>query len=175
MTKECFARARASRDKGVLVHRICNEADELFYSEDREQLSEAHRTVLCVETFFAAMCDGGFAAWFDGDHGQLACCCSKSLRRIGLDAYAEIAEAALAIHHEGEVPAKFADWDPHLARIRGQHEEEDHSEKYIPLDTAFFALCQENPREFRDALYQYILDHEAELVQATQQPVAVEA
>jgi hypothetical protein len=66
MTKECFERARASKDKGVLIHRVCNEADELFYSDNREELSQAHRTVLCVETFFAAMCDGGFAAWFDG-------------------------------------------------------------------------------------------------------------
>ena len=35
---------------------------------------------------------------------------------------------------------------------------------YTAFDTAFFALLQRNPSEFRDRLFDYIVEHEADFV-----------
>src|SRR3954469_20556411 len=130
MKKDQFERARGASDKGILVHLVCNEADACFYSDDPDCLTLHHRTVLAVETFFSAVCDGGFEAWFDLDYGQLAHCGPEALREVGLDRYAELAEAALRIHHQEALPATIADWDQHLARIRSHHCDEDCSQLY---------------------------------------------
>lgn len=164
MKREQFERAKQCADKGVLVHLVCNEADALFYSEDPDGLSTAHCTVLTVETFFGAVCDGGMAAWFDHDHGQLAHRCPDALRRVGLDEYAALAEETLRFHHQEALPATVAEWGQHLHRIRCRHCEEDPAEIYAGFDTLFFALLQANPSEFRDRLFDYIVEHEAEFV-----------
>ncbi len=164
MKKEQFERAKNSPDKGVLVHLVCNEADCLFYSDEPDGLAEPHCTVLCVETFFSAVCDGGMAAWFDQDHGQLAHRCPDALRRVGMPAYATLAEAALRCHCQDALPETVSAWDQQLARIRGQHGEEDCSEIYMPLDEQFFDLFQRHPGEFRERLFDYIIRHEADFV-----------
>jgi hypothetical protein len=164
MKREQFERAKKSADKGVLVHLVCNEADAMFYSDDPDGLSTPHCTVLTVETFFGAVCDGGMAAWFDLDHGQLAHRCPEALRRVGLEEYARLAEETLRFHHQEALPATVAEWGQHLHRIRCRHCEEDPAEIYEPFDTAFFALLQRNPSEFRDRLFEYIVEHEAEFV-----------
>ena len=164
MKKEHFERAKNSPDKGVLVHLVCNEADAMFYSDDPDGLSTPHCTVLSVETFFGAVCDGGMAAWFDLDHGQLAHRGPEALRRVGLDEYAKLAEETLRFHHQEALPATVAEWGPHLHRIRAQHDEEDHAEIYAPFEAQFFALLQRNPSEFRERLFDYIVEHEADFV-----------
>ena len=166
MTKEQFDRAKACPDQGVLIHLICNQADDAFYSEDPDALAGARRTVLCAETFYSSICDGGLAAWFDMDHGQLAHCGPKSLRKIGLPEYAELAERALRLHHDAELPETVLAWTPHLTRVRQQHGEEDHSERYEPLEAEFFALCHDHPGAFRRHLYDFIVRHEDELLAA---------
>ncbi|MCU1329637.1 MAG: hypothetical protein JWN34_5007 [Bryobacterales bacterium] len=164
MKKEQFERAKKSPDKGVLVHLVCNEADALFYSDEPEALSTQHCTVLTVETFFAAICDGGMAAWFDLDHGQLAHRCPEALRRVGLDEYAALAEETLRFHCKEALPTTVADWGQHLHRIRCRHCEEDPADVYASFDTAFFASLQRNPSEFRARLYDYIVEHESDFV-----------
>ncbi len=168
MKKEQFERAKSSPDKGVLVHLVCNEADALFYSDNPDGLSTAQCTVLSVETFFGAVCDGGMAAWFDLDHGQLAHRCPEALRRVGLEEYAALAEETLRFHHAEALPTTCAGWEPHLHRIRGRHEEEDPAEVYTAFDTRFFALFQGNPAEFRERLFGYIVEHESEFVALAQ-------
>ena len=168
MKKEQLERARKSPDKGVLVHLVCNEADALFYSDEPDGLSEPQCTVLCVETFFSAVCDGGMAAWFDQDHGQLAHRCPDALRRLGLPEYAILAEKALRCHYQDALPETASAWGQQLERIRSQHCDEDCSEMYLPLDEQFFDLFQRNPREFRDRLFDYIIEHEASFIGLTE-------
>ena len=167
MKKEQFDRAKKCPDKGVLVHLVCNEADSIFYSDEPDEMSEAHCTVLCVETFFSAVCDGGMAAWFDQDHGQLAHRCPDALRRVGLPAYAELAEETLKFHHREALPATCSAWGEHLERIRTRHCEEDCAELYEPFDEQFFLLFQGKPKEFRERVYDYIVKNEAEFVSAS--------
>jgi hypothetical protein len=166
VTKEQFERAKSASDKGILVHLVCNEADGCFFSDDPDCLSIPLRTVLAVETFFSAVCDGGFEAWFDLDHGELAHCGPAALRSVGLPRYAVLAQAAIALHDCEPQPTTIADWGQHLGRIRSRHCDEDCSELYEELDAAFFGLLRENPNEFRERVFDFIVQHEAEYLRA---------
>jgi serine/threonine protein kinase len=81
---------------------------------------------------------------------------------------AALAEETLRFHHGEALPTTCADWEPHLHRIRGCHEEKDHAEVYAAFDTRFFALFQDNPAAFRERLFAYILEHESAFVAAAQ-------
>lgn len=164
MTRSQFARARQAKDPGVLVHLVCNEADHHFYSNNPDVLCGPACMVLCVETFFSAMCEGGFVNWFDHDYCQLGHRCSEALREVGLPGYAALVEEAVRVHHQDELPTTVATWGEHLDRIRLQHGEEDCAHLYTELDTHFFAMFQEQPNEFRERLGEFIVRHQDDFV-----------
>lgn len=63
---------RQARSPEAACHLVYHATDDAFYSGDPDDITGWIRDVLCVETFFGAMCDGGVVTWFDWDHGRLA-------------------------------------------------------------------------------------------------------
>jgi hypothetical protein len=140
-------------------HLICDACDDTFYFGVLGDIQGWIRDVLCVETFFGAMCDGGITTWFDWCHARLAPFVPDALRAVGLPEFAVCAERALAVHIDAPYPSIVVDWDPILERIRDSQLDEDFEPKYDPIETEFFGLYHAEPARFRTALHAYILKH----------------
>ncbi len=143
-------------------HLICEVCDDTFYFGSVQDITGWIRDVLCVETFFGAMCDGGVRTWFDWCHARLAPFVPIALRAVGLPEFEIHADRALALHVQPPYPITVADWDPILERIRDAQLEEDFSAEYDVIEADFFALYLSNRSHFRNALYSYILKHLAD-------------
>lgn len=160
MTATEFARLRSSTNKEAACHWVCDRADDILDSSNPDSISEQLLTVVCVETFFGEVCNGGFVQWLDNNHGRIAHCCPGALRRVGLPQYAELAAQALRIHHPEPMPESIAAWEPALECIRDVHNSQD----YSSLETAFFEFYHANCEEFRNRLFDYIVTHESEFI-----------
>ena len=139
-----------------LIYEVC---DDTFYFGTADDITGWIRDVLCVETFFGAMCDGGVTTWFDWCHARLAPFAPSALRAVGLPDFADHADRALAVHVQPPYPNTVAEWDPTLERIRDSQLDEDFSAEYDAIETDFFALYHANPSHFRTTLHAYVLKH----------------
>lgn len=140
-------------------HLICEVCDDTFYFGSVEDISGWIRDVLCVETFFGAMCDGGVTTWFDWCHARLAPFVPIALRAVGLPVFACCADRALIVHIQLPYPTTVAEWDPVLGRIRDSQLDEDFSVEYDAIERDFFALYNADPTHFRTTLHAYVLKH----------------
>jgi hypothetical protein len=139
-----------------LIYEVC---DDTFYFGSVEDIRGWIRDVLCVETFFGAMCDGGVATWFDWCHARLATFVPGALEKVGLPDFAVHADRALAIHVRPPYPDSVVEWDPILERIRASQLEEDYSGDYDAVENDFFALYHSDGDRFRSTLHAYVLKH----------------
>jgi hypothetical protein len=140
-------------------HLIYDACDDTFYFGSVDDIAGWIRDVLCVETFFGAMCDGGVTTWFDWCHARLAPFVPRALRAVGLPDVAVHADRAMAIHVQQPYPATVAEWDPVLERIRKSQIDEDFSAEYDAIEMDFFALYHTDRSDFRTKLHAYILKH----------------
>ncbi len=160
MTASEFARVRNATNKEAACHWVCDRADDILNSSSPDSISKSLLSVVCVETFFGEVCNGGFVQWLDNNHGRIAHRCPAALRRVGLPQYAELAAQALRVHHPGPMPESIAAWEPALERIRDVHDSDD----YASLETTFFEHYHANREEFRNRLFDYIVTHESEFM-----------
>lgn len=137
-----------------LIYEVC---DDTFYFGSVEDITGWIRDVLCVETFFGAMCDGGVTTWFDWCHARLAPFVPGALRTVGLLEFAGHADRALAVHVQPPYPATVAEWDPVLENIRDSQLDDDFSAQYDAIETDFFALYHSDRSHFRKVLHAYVL------------------
>ena len=141
-------------------HIVCDAADDAFFSGDPDQITGWIRDVLCVETYFGAMCDGGLVTWFDWDHGRLAHMVPDALRAAGLPEFAPSAEKALAVHFPPPYPDTIQAWGEAIEKIRdAQLEDEFDKSVYEAFEDEFFALYHADPKHFRNRLGAYVLEH----------------
>lgn len=140
-------------------HLICDVCEDSFDSGSVEDITGWIRDVLCVETFFGAMCDGGVMTWFDWCHASLAPFVPEALRAVGLPGFADHADRALTVHFPPPYPATVARWDPILENIRESQLSGDFSAAYDAIETDFFALYHADPSHFRTTLHAYVLKH----------------
>lgn len=159
LTEEQKASIRSELSAEQASHLIYKACDDTFYFGSPDDIRGWIKDVLCVETFFGAMCDGGITSWFDWDHGRLAHCVPSALKAVGLADFASIAERALNTHLPPPYPDTVNSWDPLLEKIRDAQLDEDFESVYAPIEADFFALYHSNPERFRNSLHAYILEH----------------
>src|SRR5262245_27439751 len=90
-----FAKLRDCEDMERVCHAVFNEAHDKWSEEGRESINTSQLTVLCVETFFGEVCNGGLPQFLSNESGRNASFAPNALRRVGLAAYAVILEEAL--------------------------------------------------------------------------------
>jgi hypothetical protein len=141
-------------------HPVFDEATKRLAVAGRGALTEGQITVVCVETFFGEVCNGGLQQYLI-NQSPTASACANALRRVGLAAYAEIIEQTLqictnrpALNEFGELEDDF--WLPDF--------ETDDDFPLKELDTRFFEFYFAEEDEFRRHLFQYVIDHESEFV-----------
>lgn len=141
-------------------HWVCDATDDAFYFGNADDITGWIRDVLCVETFFGAMCDGGVVTWFDWDHGRLAHLVPEALRAVGLPEFAACADKALAVHFPPPYPATILEWAETIEKIRdAQLEDEFDGSAYDDIEKEFFALYHADSKRFRTVLHRYVLEH----------------
>lgn len=152
---------RQAQSPEAACHMVCDVADEAFFSGNPDDLTGWIRDVLCVETFFGAMCDGGVDTWFDWDHGRLAHLVPDTLRAVGLPEFAACADKDLAVHFPPPYPATIQGWGEAIEKIRDAQLEDDFhkSSVYDPIEEEFFALYHADSKHFRNKLHGYVLEH----------------
>jgi hypothetical protein len=155
--KQAIRRARSAE---TACHIVCEATDNSFYFGRADDITGWIRDVLCVETFFGAMCDGGITTWFDWDHGRLAHLVPDALRAGGLPEFASCADKALAVHVRPPFPATILGWDSVIEGIRDTQLEDDFDDEvYDPIEEEFFAIYHADPTCFRTKLHDYVLAH----------------
>jgi hypothetical protein len=158
-----FAKLRESSDKQAVCHAVFDEAHTKWTDEGRGAINEAQLTVLCVETFFGEVCNGGFAQYLFNESGRNAGFGPDALRRVGLPQYALVLEDVLKRcknspeHNDFGIAEDFFE-------AEAEWEDDDDDGPLGDLDDRFFALYFANKKEFREKLFQFILDHEADFV-----------
>lgn len=138
---------------------VCDVADEAFFSGNPDEITGWIRDVLCVETFFGAMCDGGVDTWFDWDHGRLAHLVPDALRAVGLPEFAACADKALAVHFPPPYPATIQEWAEAIEKIRAAQRKNVFKSVYDAIEEEFFALYFTDKTYFRNKLHRYVLEH----------------
>jgi len=158
-----FAKIRNCADKERACHAVFDEAHTKWTFEGRDAINESQLTVMCVETYFGEVCNGGLDQYLFNESGRNASFGPEALRRVGLPKYAEILEEALA--RCTNTPAKndlgiMEDFfEP-----PGSDDGDDDDGPLGDLDNRFFELYFANKSEFRENLFRYILDNEADFV-----------
>lgn len=151
---------RYARNAEVACHVVYHATDNAFYSGNADDITGWIRDVLCVETFFGAMCDGGAFTWFEWNHGKLAHLVPGALRAVGLPEFAPCAEKALAVHVAPPYPDTIQGWAEVIEQIRDAQLEDDFDESvYEAAEKEFFALYHADSTHFRNTLHGYILEH----------------
>lgn len=151
---------RQAQSPEAACHLVCDVADDAFFSGNPDDITGWIRDVLCVETYFGAMCDGGVVTWFDWDHGRLAHLVPDALRAVGLPEFAPGAEKALAVHFPPPYPATIQEWSETIEKIRDAQLEDDfHKSVYDAIEQEFFALYFADKTSFRTKLHGYVLEH----------------
>ncbi len=151
---------RQARSPEAACHLVYHATDDAFYFGDPDDITGWIRDVLCVETFFGAMCDGGVVTWFDWDHGRLAHLVPDALRAVGLPEFASGADKALAVHFPPPYPATIQEWSEAIEHIRDAQLEDGFDESvYDSIEQEFFALYHADKTRFRTQLHRYVLDH----------------
>jgi hypothetical protein len=151
---------RQARSPEAASHVVYDATDDAFYSGDPADITGWIRDVLCVETFFGAMCDGGVVTWFDWDHGRLAHLVPDALRAVGLPEFASCADKALDVHFPPPYPGTIQAWAEAIEQIRDAQLEDDFDKSvYDAVEEEFFALYHADNTYFRNKLHRYVLEH----------------
>jgi len=151
---------RQTSSAEAACHWVCDATDDAFYSGNADDITGWIRDVLCVETYFGAMCDGGVDTWFDWDHGRPAHLVPEALRAVGLPEFASCAEKALAIHCAPPYPSTILEWSEIIEKIRDAQLEDDFDDSaYDDIEEEFFALYHADSKRFRTVLQRYVLEH----------------
>jgi len=150
---------RYARSPEFACHLVYHATDDAFNSRYPDDITGWIRDVLCVETFFGAMCDGGVVTWFDWDHGRLAHLVPEALRAVGLPEFASGADKALAVHFPPPYPDTIQAWGEAIEQIRDAQLEDDFDESiYNAIEQEFFALYHADSTFFRTKLHGYVLE-----------------
>jgi hypothetical protein len=166
MTVAEFSRIKAATNKEAACHCIFDKASDIWQLEDPDTLTEGQITVICVETFFGEVCNGGIVQYLDNIAGEWAFRGVDSLQRVGLPAYADILKRALHLHHPAPIPTDRKTWLLELEALRDTHLSDSFEDDYDSYDREFFALYHRNRTEFRDRLFSYIVQNEDEFIKS---------
>lgn len=151
---------RQARSPEAACHLFFDATEDAFYCGNPDDITGWIRDVLCVETYFGAMCDGGVFTWFEWNHGRLAHLVPDALRAVGLPEFAPGAEKALAVHFPPPYPATIQEWCEAIEHIRDAQLEDDFDESvYDAAEKEFFALYHADNAHFRTKLHAYVLAH----------------
>lgn len=160
MLPQEFAKIRNATNKEAACHAVFDEAHNKWTYEGRGAINESQLAVMCVETFFGEVCNGGLEQYLFNESGRTAGFGPEALRRVGLTPYAEILDEALArcvnLPKENEFGVMEDFFEP--------PELEDDSSVLNDLDNRFFELYLADKADFRNKLFQYILDNETDFV-----------
>lgn len=157
-----FAKLRNSANKERACHAVFNEAHTKWSSEGGDTINESQRTVMCVETYFGEVCNGGLDQYLFNESGRIASYGPEALRRVGLPQYAAILEEALSRSKNSPQMNEFGIMEDFFEPSVADDDDEDGS--LDDLNDRFFELYFANKTEFRDKLFQFILDHEVDFV-----------
>lgn len=155
-----FAKLRVSADKEAACHAVFDEAHAKWMLEGREAINDSQLTVLCVETYFGEVCNGGLEQNLWNESGRIASLGPDALRRVGLPLYAEILTEALARCKNVPQGDRFGIMEDYFE----PPESEDDDGPLRDLELRFFELYHANEAEFRGKLFQFILDNETAFV-----------
>jgi hypothetical protein len=158
-----FAKIRDGTDKEAACHAVFDEAHTKWTFEGRDAINESQFTVMCVETYFGEVCNGGLVQYLFNESGRSASFGPEALRRIGLPKYAEILEDALARCTNAPEENEFGVMEDFFEPPESDDDDDDDG-PLGDLDERFFELYFANKTEFRDKLFQYILDNEDDFV-----------
>ena len=156
-----FAKIRECPDKEAACHAVFDEAHTKWTFEGRNAINESQLTVMCVETYFGEVCNGGLDQYLFNESGRNASFGPEALRRVHLPKYAAILEEALNrctnTPEENEFGIMEDFFEP-------PDSDDDDDGPLGDLDQRFFKLYFANKTEFRDKLFQYIVDNEPDFL-----------
>ncbi|HUG71451.1 MAG TPA: DUF4375 domain-containing protein [Pirellulaceae bacterium] len=157
-----FAKIRECPNKEAACHAVFDEAHTKWTFEGRNAINESQLTVMCVETYFGEVCNGGIDQYLFNESGRNASFGPEALRRVGLSKYAVILEEALTRCTNTPEENDFGVMEDFF-----EPPESDEDDGPLgDLNERFFALYFENKTEFRDKLLRYIVDNEPDFVSA---------
>ena len=158
-----FAKIRISTNKEAACHAVFDEAHIKWIFAGRNAINDSQLTVLCVETFFGEVCNGGLDQYLGNESGRNASFGSEALRRVGLPKYAEILEDALTRCTNTPLENEFGIMEDFFEPSESDGNGDDDG-PLGDLDNRFAELYFANKTEFRDKLFQFILDNEDDFV-----------
>ncbi len=132
--------------KEAVCHRCFDAAIDRWYIVGSADLTEKEKTVLSVETFFGETTNGGFVQFLTNESQAFANWAADGLDRIGLPEYAVIMRKVQGLFPDGIIPQ---DSDEPF-ELQGEIE---------VIEAGFWKLYHANRTEFRDKLYEYIINH----------------
>jgi hypothetical protein len=159
-----FFKIRDCGDKEAACHAVFDEAHSKWTVEGRGAINESQLTVMCVETFFGEVCNGGLDQYLFNESGRNASFGPAALRRVGLPNYAEILEEALARCTNTPEENEFGIMEDFFEPTESDDSDDDDDDPLGDLDDRYFELYFANKTEFRDKLFQYIVDNEDDFV-----------
>jgi hypothetical protein len=159
MTPETFKRLRDTQDEELLSHVVCAEADDAFFSKGLRAVKASQLTVLCVETFFGEVCNGGLMQFID-NQSRIARFAPEALDTVGLLTYSPLLREALGRCTNSPEENDFGE----LQDVWECPDSEHHDGPFHDLDERFFELYFAEKAEFRHKLFAYLISHEAEFV-----------
>jgi hypothetical protein len=157
-----FANHMNSSNKEVACHAVFDEIHTKWTFEGRDALNEAQLTVLCVETFFGEVCNGGFEQYLFNEAGRNASLGPAALRRVGLPDYAELLEQVLARCVNKPEKNDFGISEDFFESP--EFDEDKENEPLEDLEERFFEIYSANKAEFREKLFDYIVTNETAFV-----------
>lgn len=159
-----FARLRDTPDKEALCHAVFDETHTKWTFAGLAALNAEQMTVMCVETFFGEVLNGGLEQYLSNESGRLASHGPAALRRVGLPEYGDILEQVLArctnkpaVNDHG-IPEDFFEVPEHDDDV------DDTADPLQDLDDRFFEFYFANKLEYREKLFEYIVANEAAFV-----------
>jgi hypothetical protein len=156
-----FAKIRECPDKEAACHAVVDEAHTKWTFEGRDAINESQLTVICVETFFGEVCNGGLSQYLFNESGRIASFGPEALRRVGLPQYAAILGDALQLCANAPEENEFGILEDYF---EPPESDDDSDGPLDDLDHRFFELYSADKSEFRDKLFRYIVEHETDFV-----------
>lgn len=155
-----FAKIRGCTDQEAACRAVFEEAHTKWSFEGRAAINRSQLTVMCVETFFGEVCNGGLDQYLCNESGRNASFGPEALRSVSLPRYAKILEEALARCTNAPEQNEFGITEDFFEPPESTGNDAPLSD----LDDRFFKLYFENETAFRDKLFKYILRNEADFV-----------
>ena len=172
MTSYDFAKLQDETDLERAIGVVFDEAhdkwtDLILDDESNDQrydilevLTEGQITVLVVETYFGEVLNGEHYQYFSNESGGLANYAPAALRRVGLDEFAPVVEAFIALFPDNRVPEDAEERQETLDRISDEYDDEF----FEHLESAFDKLYHKKKTLWREKLFAYIVNHEDQFV-----------